>query len=225
MTLASIVPVLVRQGMFRISCQGHRFTLDRFTGYIEVPGQERSFAHPTGGDVCTAITIQGGLWQELVDEHPLPPAIHVDGRLDVAHRRLLRAGDQFTGVDELASLLGRAFNSHPLPVTAGPGRKALADRARDALLADASVHLVEMARSLKVSPAHLSRTFHHHMGMTIGRFRNRVRVARALDRLEAGDGLAAVAADLGFADQAHLSRVMKEETGRPPGALRRIVTE
>lgn len=216
--------VLVRRGTFRISCQGRGWTLDRLTGYVELPGQERSYAHPAGGDVCTAITVRDGLWQELLDERPLPPAIHVDGRLDVAHRRLLRAGDQFTGVDELSFLLGRALSGHPLPVTAGPGRRALADRARDAVLADGSVRLTELARSLQVSPAHLSRTFRHHTGMTIGRFRNRVRVERALDRLEAGDGLAAIAADLGFADQAHLSRVVKEETGRPPGALRRMVT-
>jgi AraC-like DNA-binding protein len=110
-----------------------------------------------------------------------------------------------------------------VPVTSGPGRRDLAERARDAVLADASLQLVELARLLGASPAHLSRTFRHHMGMTLGRFRNRVRVGFALDRLEAGAELAAVAAELGFADQAHLSRVMKSETGRPPGAARLLL--
>ncbi|MEV6106867.1 AraC family transcriptional regulator [Streptomyces sp. NPDC051940] len=216
--------VLVRRGGFRLASEGRDFTVDRLTGYVELPGQERAFAHPAGGDSCTAVTVDGGLWRELTgDGRSLPPAFHVDGALDVAHRRLLLAGDPFTAVDELAVLLGRAFRGHRLPVTAGPGARTLADRARDAVLAEQALRLEDLARALDVSPAHLSRTFRHHMGMTLGRFRNRVRVDRALDRLQDGDALAAVAADLGFADQAHLTRVVKAETGSPPGALRAAV--
>jgi AraC-like DNA-binding protein len=49
-------------------------------------------------------------------------------------------------------------------------------------------------------------------------------VTRALDRLEAGEArLAILAADLGFADQAHLCRVMRDHLGHPPTALRRLL--
>jgi Helix-turn-helix domain len=52
------------------------------------------------------------------------------------------------------------------------------------------------------------------MGVSVTRYRNRVRVARALDRLEHGeDSLAALAADLGFADQAHLCRTVRQHLG------------
>ena len=55
-------------------------------------------------------------------------------------------------------------------------------------------------------------------------YRNRVRISRALDRLEEGENsLGALAADLGFADQAHMSRTMRQYLGRTPTALRRLL--
>jgi AraC-like DNA-binding protein len=63
------------------------------------------------------------------------------------------------------------------------------------------------------------------MGVSLTRYRNRVRLSRALDRLEQGEGsLAAIAADLGFADQAHLCRSMSQHMGHTPAALRRLLT-
>lgn len=57
-----------------------------------------------------------------------------------------------------------------------------------------------------------------------GGFRHRVRVAHALDRLEAGEpSLAVLAADLRFADQAHLCRTVREHLGHTPTALRRLL--
>jgi transcriptional regulator GlxA family with amidase domain len=70
----------------------------------------------------------------------------------------------------------------------------------------------------------LSRAFSRHLGVSLTRYRNRVRVERALDRLDAGvDDLAGLAADLGFADQAHLCRTMRDHLGQPPSALRRLL--
>jgi AraC-like DNA-binding protein len=49
------------------------------------------------------------------------------------------------------------------------------------------------------------------------------RAAGALDRLlHAEPDLAGLAAELGFADQAHLTRVVRAEVGLPPGALRSL---
>ncbi|WP_091202512.1 helix-turn-helix domain-containing protein [Micromonospora narathiwatensis] len=56
------------------------------------------------------------------------------------------------------------------------------------------------------------------------RYRNRLRVGRALDRLEEGvDSLAGLAAELGFADQAHLTRTVRAQLGHTPGQLRRLL--
>lgn len=61
--------------------------------------------------------------------------------------------------------------------------------------------------------------------MTVSRYRNRVRVGRALARIEEGEqDLAGLAAALGFADQAHLTRTMRAELGRPPGHIRRLLS-
>ena len=71
----------------------------------------------------------------------------------------------------------------------------------------------------------MSRAFTAELGVSLTRYRNRVRVARALDRLEAGETrLAMLAADLGFADQAHLCRTVRAHVGHTPTALRRLLT-
>jgi AraC-like DNA-binding protein len=59
--------------------------------------------------------------------------------------------------------------------------------------------------------------------MPLTRFRNQIRVRRVLDRIEAGDeGLADIAADLGFADHAHMTRMVRDEVGEPPTSVRRL---
>jgi AraC-like DNA-binding protein len=52
----------------------------------------------------------------------------------------------------------------------------------------------------------------------------RLRARAALERLAGGErDLARLAAELGFADQSHLTRVVRSETGRTPAALRRAL--
>ena len=49
----------------------------------------------------------------------------------------------------------------------------------------------------------------------------RLRARAALERLAEGEqNLARLAAELGFADQSHLCRVVRSETGATPAALR-----
>jgi AraC-like DNA-binding protein len=83
-----------------------------------------------------------------------------------------------------------------------------------------------LAPELAVSPHHLSRTFRSITGQTISHHRVRLRARAALERLAGGErDLAWLAADLGFADQSHLCRVLRNETGRAPSALRRMLGE
>jgi AraC-like DNA-binding protein len=61
-------------------------------------------------------------------------------------------------------------------------------------------------------------------GMSLAQYRNRVRVSRALERLAAGEeSLGVLAADLGFCDQAHLTRTVRAYAGHTPAALRRLL--
>lgn len=80
-----------------------------------------------------------------------------------------------------------------------------------------------IARRVGRHPSHVARHFRRAEGMTIGEFGRRVRLARAARRLAApsGPGLAAIAIEHGFGDQAHFSRVFKRAYGCTPGAFRR----
>jgi AraC-like DNA-binding protein len=60
--------------------------------------------------------------------------------------------------------------------------------------------------------------------VSVTKYRNRVRVGLALDQLGRGESsLADVAASLGFADQAHLTRTVRDHVGQTPTALRRAL--
>jgi AraC-like DNA-binding protein len=100
----------------------------------------------------------------------------------------------------------------------------LVAQARDAIrqAEDAAVGLFPLAAALGVSPYRLSRSFSNELGVSVTRYRNRVRVGRALDYLCSGQStMADVAATLGFADQAHFCRTLRQHTGCTPTAIRR----
>jgi AraC-like DNA-binding protein len=82
-------------------------------------------------------------------------------------------------------------------------RFELAERAT--ALAEALLAGLRMlaARAVGVSAYHLSRTFRAVTGLTLSRYRIRLRLRRVLERLADGErDLAGLAAEAGFADQA-----------------------
>jgi AraC-like DNA-binding protein len=203
---------LVRRGCFRRRVDGVESVVDSVTAYFERPGEEQQVAHPVeGGDACTQLT--------------LPPSYVFEGAeprfteapVDLAQRLLLRACDLDEFVERAV-----AVADHLLRRPAPARRRAFVDRAREVIAADPRICLHEVARVTAVSPHHLSRTFRAETGETVSRYRNRVRVRLALERIADGeDSLARLAAELGFADQAHLSRVVRAELGRTPSELRK----
>jgi len=234
---ADVRLVLVRGGGFRRRVRGVRTDLDRTVGYLGMPGEEEHFAHPTGGDSCTSISLTPELWRAMAGEAPrlAGTSLSVDNRLDLAHRRLLaatRTADaDHAAAEGLVGLLAgvvRQVVATTLPdrPRSGAGDQALVAMAR-AAIGDghpAAAGLLPLAALLGVSPYRLSRAFTRELGVSLTRYRNRVRVIHALDRLEAGEpSLAVLAADLGFADQAHLSRTVREHLGHTPTALRGLL--
>jgi AraC-like DNA-binding protein len=111
----------------------------------------------------------------------------------------------------LGEMVGRVVSGRPQTQAR---RRRLVAEARLALHERPDLGLVELGALLAVSPYNLSRAFRLETGQTFSRFRNRLRVRFALERLAQGEeSLTRLAAELGFADHAHLSRTVRTETG------------
>jgi AraC-like DNA-binding protein len=86
---------------------------------------------------------------------------------------------------------------------------------------DQKVSLAELATHAGLSRFELVRRFRDQNGVTPHAYQINLRVDEARRRLAAGTAPAAVAADCGFADQPHLSRVFKRAVGVSPGRYAR----
>ena len=85
--------------------------------------------------------------------------------------------------------------------------------------------LKSVAAAAHVDPSHLARTFNRFRGRTIGEFVSRLRVQEACRRLADLDrSLLSVARESGFADQSHMTRVIRQVSGSTPAALRKSLT-
>ncbi len=213
--------VLVRRGVFARRVDGEVGVADPLTGYVQRPGEVQQVAHPAGGDVCTSI----GIDPELADRLAWAGPLTVSPAADLAHRRLIaRAGSAASaadlidlGTDLIARLLPRSSRHSPHPAV---------DEVRAALNADPDARLESLAELAGWSRWHLSRTFHRVTGVTINTYRLRLRVRTVLDELAGSrDGLAAVAARAGFADQAHMTRSIRRELDMPPGMVRKMLAQ
>jgi AraC-like DNA-binding protein len=90
------------------------------------------------------------------------------------------------------------------------------------LLGPSSPSVERLSRALGCSRQHLRRTFDHHVGVGPKLFARVARMQRAVDALQRthGRGIAAVAVALGYSDQAHLCRDLRDLAGVTPGAAR-----
>jgi AraC-like DNA-binding protein len=227
------VLVFVRRGCFVRSGGAGEALLDPTVAYCLNPGEEERYDHPhPDGDECTALSLDPDLLARLWGGDPTLPAepLPTAPVLDVEHRLVLAAADRGDDPHELVER-AIALAARVLAIADGrrvdagrpasARRRALVDSAREALAAEPERSLPELAHELAVSPHHLSRIFRSITGRTISRHRMRLRARAALERLAGGErDLAWLAADLGFADQSHLCRVLRTETGRAPSALR-----
>jgi AraC-like DNA-binding protein len=227
--------VLVRSGRFRRHGGDGPVDLDPTVGYIAGPGEGDRFAHPYGGDVCTSVQLSDASWLRLVGEPDRlrRSTVYVDARLELAHRRLLAAGGDvdYRLAEHLLTLAAAALHRvtdqrTPLTDPPAPADARLVQRARAAIHDDhpAARGLFPLAELLDASPYRLSRVFPRELGVSLTSYRNRVRISRALEHLQADvSSLADIAAALGFADQAHFCRVVRAHLGHTPAALRRAM--
>lgn len=143
---------------------------------------------------------------------PLTEVLGDDGR---ALEEAVMAADGAAARIEVVETFLRA-RRRPL----GPGAR-LAQAATDAMLrAPLETTVAELAGSLGVSPRTLQRTFRRHVGVGPKWVLLRYRIHEAAERIAADPGLdlAGLAAELGYADQVHLSADFAARVGRAPGA-------
>ncbi|GAA0530383.1 helix-turn-helix transcriptional regulator [Paractinoplanes ferrugineus] len=208
-TSASVV--LVRRGVFLRSVDGRTSVADVTTGYLQRPGECQRVAHPAGADVCTALTVPDDLADRLAHAGA---AVHVSAAADLAHRHLLADPTP----DRVAELIDALLPASP--ALSWP-RAAAIDEVRVRLHADPSSDLPTLAAAVGWSPWHLSRMFRRTTGCTLRAYRRHLRVRAALDELPDAPDLADLAVRTGFADQSHMTRAVRQETGRTPAALAR----
>lgn len=80
----------------------------------------------------------------------------------------------------------------------------------------------DLAAAVGVHRVSLARAFRDHVGTTVTAYARGLRLERAVRAILTTDTpLAAVAADTGFADQAHLTRTLRARLGTTPAGLRR----
>ncbi|MED7947455.1 helix-turn-helix transcriptional regulator [Streptomyces sp. BE303] len=225
--------VMVRRGLFRGRIDGVEQLLDPATVYVERMGSEQQFAHPCGGDAYTELVLSEPQVAALLGGDPEVPEglVFTTPRTALAQRLLTArardGADSFELAERAVALAAEVLTTlAPARVASGrPGRDAdrrrVVDAARAALAADLGLGLEQLGRAVGCSPHHLSRIFRASTGEGLARYRNRLRVTLALERLTEGETrLAVLAQELGFADQAHLTRVVGRTAGLPPGRLR-----
>ena len=81
--------------------------------------------------------------------------------------------------------------------------------------------LAQLADSVALSPWHLSRSFRAHVGLGLHRYRTRLRLLAALERLRDArrPELARLAFEVGFSSHSHLTRELRAFLGAPPTQL------
>jgi len=155
---------------------------------------------------------------------------------DARSARLLRAahiaaehGDRLASSSLLRAALAGLLQAHARPgdrarTARRPYRSPAAVRTVRDLLADRLADppsLDDLARELGMSPFALVRSFRAETGLPPHAYVNHLRVRLARQLLDSGVAPADVAAEAGFADQAHLTRHFKRVVGVPPRSYQR----
>jgi len=96
------------------------------------------------------------------------------------------------------------------------------DQLASALIANPDLSLSHWTESEGLTPWQVSRGFMQVFGLSPSAFRVRTRARQAWRSIEANEkSLAEIASTLGFADQSHMTRSVKQLTGMGPQAWRR----
>ena len=143
-----------------------------------------------------------------------------DQRVDLAdlHPALARL---LPGTLDLKTAAGRVLDVAGRLTADGPADNAVAHVSR--MLGDPRARAEDVAGEVGISTRQLRRRCHDTVGYGPKTLQRVLRFRRFVSRIDAGDvDLAAIAADVGYSDQAHLTRECAEMAGLTPAVLARL---
>jgi len=193
----------ILEGQTCCTCNGEPFTL--YPGdLIVIPAQMPHSCNPVAG--------QPRSYHMLYLETDLQPAMQVI-RSEILFRQYLTVVETLsaTAIDALLSLIAAEPTS---PVPLRPTSLALQQALRYNLQAPPSLDV--LARRFSLRKETLIRTFKQDTGLTPGTFLNISRIEFAKARLRAGDDIADVSYQSGFADQSHFHKTFVSYTAATP---------
>lgn len=143
-------------------------------------------------------------------------------RLGQLHALLAQSSDRLARQDRFARVMSDLIRRHAVhqPPSAVVKRHPAAVHKTieliHARLAD-NISLDRLAREVGLSPFYLSRLFRRHTGLPPHAYQKQLRIDHARRLLRRKVPIAQVAAQIGFADQSHLTRQFKQLLGVTPG--------
>lgn len=192
----------------------------RLTGIREWTGRF------TGAGNCVSLfallTPLGGV--ELLDSQPLQPLPRIRASVaELLDRRLTRELESdialAQGLDAKLDAFGNWLEKRAVAQRQHSRAALRAGRAAMRLCAEPRADIETLADEQHVSRRQLERDFAHWIGTSPRHLAQVARVQTVSRRAQGGAALADIAADVGFADQAHMSRVVRELTGLTPRAF------
>ncbi|ADB38221.1 helix-turn-helix transcriptional regulator [Spirosoma linguale] len=134
------------------------------------------------------------------------------------YKELIHLDDSFNESVQmllLAAASGWLKTESTLPGWLFQVRELLHDRWQE------TISLTEIAHIARVHPVTMSRYFLRYFGTSLGEYRRRVKIERAIGLLTTTNRpLAEIAYRCGFSDQSHFIRAFKEQTGLLPKGIR-----
>ena len=172
------------------------------------------------------------LGTELIGRAVDRPVLSVPGlrrRISTLHETLTCRDDALEAGTRLAFVVEavRAALGGPTGDVGGPSsvaaRSDLAERVRAHLAAHLAepLTIADVAAATDAEPARIARAFRATFGLPPHAWVTGRRLEIARDRILGGAELADVAVDVGFVDQAHLTRRFRQYFGTTPAAIRR----
>ena len=205
-------------------------------------GEGYRVSHPVaGGDASLVLIPSAPVLRELAPASSLKnrdvPAFHRQSlRLDaraqllaaLLRRRLQNGGMEPLEAENLLLALARhSLGGHGARETGGTrAKRRLVNRVKLLLASDLRRRwtLAEIGAGIGASPVYLTQVFRQVEGLPLYQYQLRLRLARALDLVTAGEDLATVAFELGFSSHSHFSAAFRRLYGCPPSTLGRALT-